>query len=291
VDVIETPMLTLQKLQAYRAVTYRTSDALRIKTKEEAIAHVSDRGFVMFWPIKGIEMPSLWAAVAGDRPVADAHDDPGHVTWGWKDSLLDARRWYYGKVLRRKATIISLDVAPFFYALSENYGSPEEDYLYQYQDGTMTAEAKAIYEVLLREGPLNAVALRRAASMTESTSSYRFNRGLEALQADFKVLPVGVAQAGAWNYAFIYECVHRYYPAILERARAIKVGEAQRTLLRLYVRSVGGASFDDIVKVFWWSKPDVESALTALTDEGVVARGVHVERQRDDWIVVTELLT
>ena len=126
-------MLTLQKLQAYRAVTYRTSDALRIKTKEEAIAHVSDRGFVMFWPIKGIEMPSLWAAVAGDRPVADAHDDPGHVTWGWKDSLLDARRWYYGKILRRKATIISLDIAPFFYALSENYGSPEEDYLYQYR--------------------------------------------------------------------------------------------------------------------------------------------------------------
>ena len=284
-------MLTLQKLQAYRAVTYRTSDALRIKTKEEAIAHVSDRGFVMFWPIKGIEMPSLWAAVAGDRPVADAHDDPGHVTWGWKDSLLDARRWYYGKVLRRKATIISLDIAPFFYALSENYGSPEEDYLYQYQDGTMTAEAKAIYEVLLREGPLNAVALRRAASMTESSSSYRFNRGLEALQADFKVLPVGVAQAGAWNYAFVYDCVHRYYPAILERARAIKVSEAQRTLLRLYFRSVGGASFDDIVKVFWWSKPDVESAVTVLVDEGVVARGVQVERQRDDWVVLTELLT
>ncbi len=284
-------MLTLQKLQEYRAETYRTADALRIKTKEGAIAHVDDRGFVMFWPIKGIEMPSLWAAVAGDRPVADAHDDPGHVTWGWKDSLLDARRWYYGKILRRKATIISLDIAPFFYALSENYGSPEEDYLYQYQDGTMTAEAKAIYEVLLREGPLNAVALRRAASMTESSSSYRFNRGLEALQADFKVLPVGVAQAGAWNYAFVYDCVHRYYPAILERARAIKVSEAQRTLLRLYFRSVGGASFDDVVKVLWWSKPDVESAVTALVDEGVVARGVQVERQRDDWVVLTELLT
>jgi hypothetical protein len=113
-------MLTQEQLGAYRARTYRTLDALRITTKEEAIAHVDARGFVMFWPIKGIEMPSLWAAVAGDRPVADEHDDPGHVTWGWKDALLDARRWYYGKILWRKATILSLDVVPSFYALSEN---------------------------------------------------------------------------------------------------------------------------------------------------------------------------
>ena len=49
-------------------------------------------------------MPSLWTAVAGDRPVADAHDDPGHITWGWKDRSLDKKIWYYGKILRRKAT-------------------------------------------------------------------------------------------------------------------------------------------------------------------------------------------
>jgi hypothetical protein len=282
-------MLTLERLQEYRAETYRTSDGLRVKTKEEAIAHVDDRGYVMFWPIKGIEMPSLWVAVAGDRPVGDAHDDPGHVTWGWKDSLLDARRWYYGKILRRKATIISLDVVPAFYALSENYGSPEEDYLYQYQDGTMTAEAKTIYEALLREGPLNSVALRRAVSMTESTSSYRFNRGLEALQADFKVLPIGVAQAGAWDYAFIYECVHRYYPEVLERARAIKISEAQRTLLRLYLRSVGAVKFEEIVKVFWWSKSDVEIALTSLVDEGTAIRDAYVQGESGPRVALREL--
>ena len=291
VDLIEAPLLTLQRLGAYRACTYRTLDALRVTTQEEAIAHVDARGYLMFWPIKGIEMPSLWAAVAGDRPVAEAHDDPGHVTWGWKDSLLDARRWYYGKILRRKATIISLDVVPAFYALSENYGSPEEDYLYQYRDGTMTAEAKAIYEALLREGPLNAVALRRAASMTDNTSSYRFNRGLEALQSDFKVLPVGVAQAGAWNYAFIYECVHRYYPEILERARAIKVSEAQRQLLRIYLRSVGAVTFEAIVKVFRWSKPDVEIALTSLVEEGTAIRDLQIEGQVGSRVALCEVVS
>ena len=59
-------------------------------------------------------MPSLWVAVAGDRPVPDEHDDPGHVTWGWKDGLLGKRRWYYGRVLRKRNTFISLDICLTF---------------------------------------------------------------------------------------------------------------------------------------------------------------------------------
>lgn len=282
-------MLTLERINAHRAQTFRTREDLRIHTKEAAIEHVNDRGFVMFWPIKGVLMPSLWHAVAGDRPVADAHDDPGHVTWGWKDSLLGQRVWYYAKVLRRKATIISLSVAPYYYALSENFGEPEEDYLYQYRDGTMTLEAKQIYEALLESGPLHAVALRRAVSMTDNASKYRFNRGLELLQADFKVLPIGVAEAGAWNYAFIYECVHRHHPEILERAREIQIGEAQRTLLALYIRSVGAARLEDMAKVFQWPAHEVGRAIDALAAEGTVVSGLEVAGQKGPWIAQPEL--
>lgn len=283
-------MLTLERIQDYRAETYRTRPDLRIETKPQAVAHVNDRGFVMFWPIKGIVMPSLWAAVAGDRDVPNTHDDPGHVTWGWKDSLLGKKRWYYAKVLRRKATVISLEMAPYFYALSENFGAPEEDYLQQYADGAMTAEAKQIYEALLREGPLNAPALRRAVSMTDNKSQYRFNRGLEMLQADFKVLPIGVAEAGAWNYAFIYECVHRHHPELPERAREIRIGEAQRMLLLTYFRSVGAVQFGDVAKVFQWQKRELVRALDHLEEEAALVQGLRIEGQGDDWIALVDLV-
>ncbi len=283
-------MLTLERVTSYRATTYRTSLDLRVKTKEEALEHVNARGFVMFWPIKGLEMPSLWAAVAGDRPVADEHDDPGMVTWGWKDSLLGARRWYYAKVLRRKATIISLDVVPAFYALSENFGSPEEDYLYQYRDGAMTAEAKVIYEALLQEGPLHTIALRRATSMSDTASGYRFNRGLEELQSDFKIMPVGVAEAGTWNYAFIYECVHRHHPELLERARAVTMSAAQQHLLALYMRSVGAVTLGDIAKVFGWPKAEIEKTVNLLVEDGNLVRGLEIAGQKGEWLALTELL-
>ena len=120
-------MITFNRIHEYRATTFGFNPKFRVKSKEEAIQYVNQRGFIHFWPISGVLLPSLWGAVSGDRPVPNEHDDPGHVTWGWKDSLLGKHVWFYGKILRKKATIISMSVAPYFYALSENYGSPEED--------------------------------------------------------------------------------------------------------------------------------------------------------------------
>ena len=77
--------IPLAKLDAYRAQTFRTSTGSELKTPQQAIQYVNERGFIFFWPVKNFVFPSLWSAVAGNRPVADEHDDPGHVTWGWKE--------------------------------------------------------------------------------------------------------------------------------------------------------------------------------------------------------------
>jgi hypothetical protein len=279
--------LTPEAIRAYRGETFRLRRPL--KSRAEAVAFVQERGFVYFWPIKEVILPSLWAAVAGERPVADAHDDPGHVTWGWKDELLGRRVWYYAKVLRRRATLISLDIAPSFYALSENYGEPEKDYLLQYEEGRLTFEAKTIYETLLAEGPLDTISLRKLAHMTSKASDSPFNRALEALQADFKILPVGVAEAGAWKYAFIYECVHRHYPDLAERARPIRQAVARRTLAELYLRSVGAARPQDLAALFGWPAREATAALQALAQAGVARLDVTVADRPGAWAALAEL--
>ena len=283
------PSISLESIQSYRARTYRRLPGQRVKTKEQAIEFVNQRGFIYFWPIKDILLPSLWVAVAGDRPVADAHDDPGHVTWGWKDSLLGTRRWYYAKVLRKRATIISLEVAPYFYVLSENYGSPDEDYLIQYQQGRLTQEAKAVYEALLDKGSLDTVALRRATHLTSKESDARFNRALTELQADFKVLPVGVTQAGAWRYAFAYDLVARHFPELPEQARPISERQARQELARLYFNSLGAARLEDLVKLFGWTRTQAERAVTALVDTNLLQRNLELENQAGEWIAIREL--
>jgi Winged helix DNA-binding domain len=281
------PTLDLRKLNAHRVRTYRLSMLGRVRTARAALHFINARGFIYFWPIKGIEMPSLWTAVAGSRIVADKHDDPGHITWGWKDNALGKKKWYYAKVLRRKATMISLQVAPYFYALSENYGSPEEDYLLAYEEGRLTQAAKQVYEALLREGPLHTIDLRNAAKLTNARES-EFNRALETLQSDFKILPVGVAKAGAWKYAFIYEIVSRHYPDLPEKARFINEAEARRRLLELYFESLGAAQERDVLKLFGWHKDLTGRTIASLLEKGTLFKMEH-PGEKGDWFSLPRL--
>jgi hypothetical protein len=277
------------QLREYRRSTFRLRSHLKLLSKEEALDFVKERGFVYFWPIKGVVLPSLWAAVAGDRPVADAHDDPGHVTWGWKDEMLDKRQWYYGKILRGRSMMISLDVAPFFYALSENYGDPDHDFLRLYEDGLLSREAKLIYETLLREGSVDTVTLRRKIHMTGKASNSPFERGLTSLQRDFKILPVGIARVGGWRYSFIFELVHRYYPDLPAEARPISRGEARQRLVVLYFNSVGVAQEGDVRKLFQWPKRDVERALAELVETGEIIENCRVEEKHGEHFASARL--
>jgi predicted transcriptional regulator len=281
------PKLDLKRLQSHRKRTFNLPPSKRLSSPAQAARFVEARGFVYFWPISGIDLPSLWTAVAGERPVADQHDDPGHVTWGWKDGALDKKIWYYGKILRRKATIISLEVAPYFYALSENYGSPEEDYLIAYQEGRLTQAAKQIYESLLDNGALNTLDLRRLSKLANAKES-EFNKALEQLQTDFKVLPVGVSEAGAWRYSHIYEIVTRHFPGLAEQARTISESQARTKLFELYFASVGAAQLRDVTKLFGWSKEIAERTVNKLVEKGVLAKVSHPKHE-GEWIAVSGL--
>lgn len=282
------PTLDLDKLQEHRARTFNLPPHKALNTLVQALDFVNERGFIYFWPIKGIDFPSLWTAVAGDRPVPNEHDDPGHVTWGWKDNALDKRIWYYAKVLRRKATIISLDVAPYFYALTENYGDFKEDYLIPYEDGRLPQGAKQVYEAILDNGPLHTIDLRRKARMSNAKDS-EFNKALEVLQADFKILPIGVAKAGAWNYAFIYEITARYWPDLPEQARYIDESDARMKLLELYFQSVGAAQMRDVNKIFRWGNAVTDWAVKRLVERGQVETALTREDKKGEWLGLSEL--
>jgi len=282
--------LTLDEIKRQREFNYRRTPERRVRTIEEARAFVEEVGFCHFWPIKGVEMPNLFHAIAGRvRPVPDEHDDPdGSKCWGWKDHALDKRWWYYGKLLRRRATLISLAELPYFYALSENYGDLD-DYLQEYTDGLMTAEAKAVYEALLEHGSLDTVRLRREARMSAESAKSRFDRALVELQVGLKVLPIGVAEAGAWRYAFLYELLPRWFPDITEQARQISRAEARRVLVLRYLDNVVAADRKMIGKVFHvlrWTPAELDRTIAALLEEDAV-RQVQVKGLERPQLVST----
>ena len=283
------PQINLEKLKALRTRTFRLSLTTRLTTPSQALDFVNERGFVYFWPIKGITMPSLWVATAGDRPVPDNHDDPGNITWDWKDKSLGKKIWYYGKILRRKATFISMEDAPYFYALSENYGSPDEDYLLAYEEGRMTQASKQIYETLLEKGSLDTISLRKEARLLNAKESV-FTRALEDLQKDFKILPVGIAEVGAWRYAFRYEITARHLPELPEKSRIIGEAEARQKLMGLYMASVGATQIREMIKLFGWLPELTQRTASRLVQNDLLRDGLSHPQMSGEWLALPELI-
>jgi hypothetical protein len=259
-----------KQIEALRDRIYRRTPARRVQTPREAEQFVKEAGFCLFWPIKGLEMPNLFHAIAGRvRDVPTEHDDADiSKCWNWKDQALGQKKWYYGKLLGKRATLVSMEYLPFFYALSPNFGG-EDDYLQDYAAGLLSREAKSIYEALHQHGPLDTVRLRRESRLASESAKTAFERALVELQVTMRILPVGVAEAGAWRYAFIYDLVTRHFSRLAEDARPITRGEARARLVARHLDNVVGASQAEIAHVFAvlkWTPHELENTLAALVE-------------------------
>ena len=274
----------------YRSNTYRFNPSLRLHSINDAINFVNQRGFVFFWPITGIDIPSLWCAVAGDRSVPKNHDDPGHITWQWKDDLLGKKKWYYAKILRRKSTIISLKLIPYFFALSQSVHEGLGDLTFLYQQGKISAEEKRIYEVLTLSGPLDTITLRNQSNLSASGSASRFNRALVLLQRDFRIMPSGISQNGRWKYSYIYQTVQNKFPELIEQSMRINKEDAFITILRAYFRSNGTGTSKIIQKIFGWHVHNIHKAINSLIGTGEIIQASIDEDKGKDIFVIPDMI-
>lgn len=283
--------INIEALKQYRLQTYRTDSQDRVRSLPQAVDYINERGLLAFWPVKEIPMPSLWASAAGDRPVPDEHDDPGHVTWGWKDELLGKRKCFYARILCKRTFFASLEVFPYLYALSHNFGSYEEDHLILYEEGKLTNGARSIYEAILNNGPLDTLDLHRITHMTGKAGNAEFNKALDELQMDFKVLPVGIAAVGRWHYAMVFDIVARHFPEVVAQAGAISEPQARSFLIKNYLRSVGAARHSHLAKLFRWEKPVLQRAVDGLVEAGeVIVHCTSADSPDVDWVSIPGLV-
>ena len=278
--------MLLHRINAYQRRAFRELPDLRVTTIDQAVEFVNERGFIFFWPLKGLPFPSLWSAVAGNRPVADEHDDPGHITWGWKDSLLGTKRLYYSKLIKHRNTFISNQMLPNFYALSPNYGDFETDYLVLYSQGSLSSEAKALYESLLFNGPLDTLSLRKSANLSSAASSARYTQAIDKLQSDLMVMPIGISRAGAWNYAYNYDITARHLPELIDQTRFINDDHARRAILIAYINTMGCCDKSSIRKMFNWDDQYTAKILNLLELDCVIQKVyLNPEDKKEIWVL------
>lgn len=134
----------------------------------------------------------------------------------------------------------------------------------------MSAAAKSIYETLLRESPPNTIVLRKASQLSNQSASGHFSRAMDELVLDFKILPVGISNAGEWHYCHIYDIVPRFYPDIQKTSQTISNQVAQYKIMEYYLHSLGSSSIKEMQRILKWSPGEIRNSLRALSKDGII---------------------
>lgn len=277
-----------ERVEALRDIRGRRRPELRLRSEAQALEFVNQVGFCFLFCARGFAMPTLWEAICGEaRALPHHHDDPAlGQAWEWKDSLPTRKACFYGKLLHKTPTLVSLTYLPCFYALSPNYGS-EDDYLGEYEEGRLSVEAKWVYEALLKGGPQSTTRLRKMAGLEGKAAAPRFDRALTELQAGLKIVKVGISDANAWGYCYVYDLLLRQYPQLAEQARAMHSTQAEDALCLKYMEAAVCVTSAELTRLFGWEPWRLERLVARLTASGQVASEVRWPGRQGSYLVQT----
>ncbi len=252
-----------------RRLRKQVTSHYRIHTKKQALGFIRAVGFCYaFTPGPG-HLPSLFE-------VLDTRSDDVRWSWAWewKEALPTAKRVFYGRVLARKPTFISMEFLPNFFALTGNVGGPD-DYARLYDEGRLSALARRVFECIASRGPMTTRQVRADVEPNRRGSSPRLGRALAELQNLFLLARIGEVGNNPGNYAYVWDLFERWLPDVVARASGITHREAAAAVLEQYVRITGAPHPADAAALFEWSRLALETAIADLQNCGmlIVAQG------------------
>jgi hypothetical protein len=259
----------------------------RIRTKNGALRFIEAVGFCYaFTPGPG-RVPSLFE-------VLDTRSEEVRWSWvwDWKEALPSEKRVFYGRILARKPTFISIHLLPDFFALTGNVGEPD-DCVRLYEGGRLSALARRVYDLVASGGPLTTRQIRAAVEPDRRGSSARLLRALAELQNQFLLARIGEVGDHPGNYAYVWDLFVRWLPDVIARANAISQRDAAAAVLGQYVQIAGAPRPRDAAALFEWPPLVVDTAIGDLLDRGVlgIVRGPKAEDRLVHRPALKEILT
>jgi len=256
------PSLTLpEAVEVYRDRMWRRDTELRVENVHEAEALVESLGFCAALSDIRRPGPSLYVAVCGRRdaqiPRNVQKDPETSLAWTLKDEMLRRGRVYYGKILKGRAAFVSRRLLPSFVSI---WSSSR-----QAAASKLSTDARAVLGVLRREWEMATSDLRTESGVKERA---RFNKALDELQRNFKVIPADVTYEPVFTY--IWSLPETRFSE--ELRKEITRDQALREIARAYLAGAGMTLRGELARVTGLSAPEAGLGNWALVDEGFAER-------------------
>jgi hypothetical protein len=277
---------TRQEVEARRDRTFRRLPHLRVRGEKTALRFVNDVGFCFTLSNFGLPVASLYVAVCGRRyprwPKHTHHDPEIGLTWELKDRLPAKRLTYYGKLVKGKPTLVSLDILPAFCALIRD-GKGSGDYIMDYRGGRMSRGAVSILEALHERGSLITPELRKAVAIRDPDRTADFDRAMAELQRGLWI--VKVEEIYDPDFYYRWDLLDNWLPAAVESSLLLRRGEAVRRLVATYLRGAAASEPRFLGGLFGVGVGEVESALHSLERDGRIRQEQRIKELPGTWVV------
>ena len=191
--------------------------------------------------------------------------------WGWKDELAEKKRLYYGKLLVKKPTFVSMKMLPIFYA-TFGRGGDADDHLEDVRAGRLSEIARRIIEFLAVNGETQTKRMRSALGITSQEGKSDYAKAIEELQRLMYVARVRAVGEGREDYNYTYDLFVHRYPETVRAAERASSADAMTTLLAHLLDLSGGVTERQVTKLFDWSEDRVAHAARRLEMKKALVR-------------------
>lgn len=239
----------------------------RVRNGAQLIEFVNDVGFCFaFTAAEGLPIPACF-----DHLSTKDIDRKWGWIWGWKDELAADKKLYYGPILWRKPSFVSMKLLPLLYATHGRAGEPD-DHLEDVKAGRLSEVARRIIEHVTVKGESQTRRMRAELGITSKEGRTQYDRALDEVQRLMYVARVKAVGEGREEYNYTYDLFVRRYPEVVRAAEPIPSADARSRVLARAIELAGALTAKQIDKLFDWGPDSLGRAIQRLEAERRVVR-------------------
>src|SRR5438132_6478205 len=252
-------------LEAHRA---RVNRVHRVRNAEGLVTMVDAFGFCFAFTHRtgDARIPACF-----DHLSTNSEDRKWGWMWGWKDELPEEKRLYYGKLLVRKPTFVSMKMLPTFYATFGRAGE-DDDHLDDVRAGRLSDIARRVIDYLAQHGETQTKRMRADLGITSPEGKADYAKAVEELQRLMYVARVKAVGEGREDYNYTYDLFVHRYPEVVRAAERMTSADAMSALLARLLVLAGGVTERQVGKLFEWTDDRVTHLVTRLETQNALVR-------------------
>lgn len=239
----------------------------RVRNADQLVKAVDALGLCFaFTPAEGLPIPACF-----DHLSTNDDDRKWGWMWGWKDELAEEKRLYYGPVLARKPSFVSMKLLPVLYATFGRAGEPD-DHLDDVRSGRIADIGRRIIDHVTSKGESQSRRMRAELGITSKEGRGQYDRALDEVQRLMYVARVKAVGEGREEYNYTYDLFVRRYPEILRAAGPISSADARGRILHHALGLAGALTEKQAFRLFDWDDEQLRRAIDRLASERRLVR-------------------